>query len=261
VNDDVPQQPLAGAAHGADESADESARTERESVPAEAPREKPRRSLHDTSGPAIAATAALVLFSVFIGVFGPRIGNRQQVPAGVTLVELAEAMVSRSQPHFNQARIARVTEMTEQEFAQRVDEITENGVALPSLEAHKLEATSVQRVRLPGGRGGMAVVRSTRPGDPALAAVAILEDEDRLTVYDRYSRPIAMPKGEVFSIPESISNPPGVVEVYREGDFVVAVHAVSQAFAREIVAAMQSAGAAREAKRTFPTEPTPDRTP
>jgi len=231
------------------------------SVTEESPEQRPKRSLHDTSGPAIAATAALVLFSVFIGVFGPRIGNRQQLPAGVTLVELAEAMVSRSQPHFNQARIARVAEMTEQEFAQRVDEITEHGVALPSLEAHKLEATSVQRVRLPGGRGTMAVVRSTNPRDPQLAALAILEDEDRLTVYDRYSRPIAMPKGEVFTIPESISNPPGVVEVYREGDFVVAVHALSQPFAREILAAMQSAGAAREAKRTLSPEPTPSPAP
>lgn len=226
----------------------------RREAPREALAERPRRGLHDTSGPAIAATAALVLFSVFIGVFGPRIGNRQQAPAGVTLVELAEAVVSRSQPHFNQARVARVAEMTEQDFAARVEEIIAHGVALPSLEAHRLEATSVQRVRLPGGRGSLAVIRSTDPRDPQLAAVAIIEDEDRLTVYDRYSRPIAMPKGEVFSIPESLSNPPGVVEVYREGDFVIAVHAFSPEFAREIVAAMQSAGAARGSRSRRPTE-------
>lgn len=228
------------------------------------PSDRPRRALHDTSGPAIAATAALVLFSVFIGVFGPRIGNRQQVPAGVTLVELAEAVVSRSQPHFNHARVARVPEMTEQDFAARVEEITDRGIALPSLEAHRLEATVVQRVRLPGGRGGLAIVRSTDPSRRQLAAVAIIEDEDRLTVYDRYSRPIAMPKGEVFSIPESLSSPPGVVEVYREGDFVVAVHAESPEFAREIVAAMQSAAAARESRRTGAadsTEPAPDQSP
>ena len=226
--------------------------------------DRPRRTLHDTSGPAIAATAALVLFSVFIGVFGPRIGNRQQAPAGVTLVELAEAVVSRSQPHFNQARITRVPEMTDQDFAARVDEIIDHGVALPSLEAHRLEATAVQRVRLPGGRGGLAVLRSTDPRDPQLAAVAIIEDEDRLTVYDRYSRPVAMPRGEVFSIRESLSDPPGVVEVYREGDFVVAVHALSPDFAREIVAAMQFAAAARESRRTRAAEsgePAPEQSP
>jgi len=233
-------------------------------MPQDAPADRPRRGLHDTSGPAIAATAALVLFSVFIGVFGPRIGNRQQVPAGVTLVELAEAVVSRSQPHFNQARVTRVTEMTEQDFSSRVDEIIDHGVALPSLEAHRLEATSVQRVRLPGGRGGLAVIRSTDPRNPQLAAIAIIEDEDRLTVYDRYSRPVAMPKGEVFTVPESLSNPPGVVEVYREGDFVVAVHAISREFAREVVAAMQSAAAARESRRTGPQktdEPLPPQAP
>lgn len=237
---------------------------QQDAAPREESAERPRRGLHDTSGPAIAATAALVLFSVFIGVFGPRIGNRQQAPAGVTLVELAEAVVSRSQPHFNDARSPRTEQLTDQDFAARVEEILQYGVALPSLEAHRLAAIVVQRVRLPGGRGGLVVVRSTDPRNAQLAAVAIIEDEDRLTVYDRYSRPVAMPAGEVFSIPESLSNPPGVVEVYREGDFVIAVHAFSPEFAREIVSAMQSAGAARDSRRRRPTEtaePPPARQP
>lgn len=208
----------------------------------------PARSLRDTSGPAIAATAALVLFSVFIGVFGPRIGNRQQVPLGVTLVELAEAVVSRSQPQFVVARSPSATEMTEQDFEAQLDDLTGNGVALPSLEALRLAAVSVQRVRLPGGRGGLAVLRSTDPREPRLAAVAVIEDEGMVTVYDRFSRPVVMPKGEVFSITDSNSDPPSVVEVYREGEFIVAVHAMSREFARELISAMQVAGAARTAR-------------
>ena len=209
-------------------------------------RESARR---ETSGPAIAATVALVLFSVFIGVFGPRIGNRQQAPAGVTLVELAEAVVSRSQPHFNEARMSRVEEMSEQEFADRLDRITGNAVALPSLEGLRMEATSVQRVRLPGGAGGLVVLRGVRGADANLATIAFLADEDRYTVYDRYGRPIAMPRGEVFSVEDRLSVDPGTVEVFREGDYVVAVHAHSQELAREIVAAIQAAGARREANR------------
>jgi hypothetical protein len=206
----------------------------------------------DASGPAIAATAALVLFSVFIGVFGPRIGNRQQSPAGVTLVELAEAVVSRSQPHFDEARMLRIDGMSEQDFVDRFEQITEFGVALPSLEALEVEPTTVQRVLMPGGRGGFVVLRGLRDplvaGIPRVASVAVLEDEDRFTVYDRYGRPIAMPEGEVFSVEDRLSDRPGTVEVYRDGDHVVAVHAQSREFARRIVAALQQAAARRVAR-------------
>ena len=177
-------------------------------LPDRAPQPTVPRTARETSGPAIAATAALVLFSVFIGVFGPRIGNRQQSPSGVTLIELAEAVVARSQPHIVDARVARKDAMTEQEFDLRLDEITGSGVALPSLEALNLEPTSVQRVRLPGASGGFAVLRGRRGGAEALVTVALLEDEDRFTVYDRYGRPIPLPEGEVFSVEDRMSSPP-----------------------------------------------------
>ncbi len=213
---------------------------------------RPISGHRDASGPAIAATAALVLFSVFIGVFGPRIGNRAQAPAGVTLVELAEAVVSRSQPHFDEARMLRIEGMSEQDFVDRFEQITDYGVALPSLEALEVEPTTVQRVLMPGGRGGFVVLRGLRDpllaGVPRVASVAVLEDEDRFTVYDRYGRPIALPEGEVFSVEDRLSDRPGTVEVYRDGDHVVAVHAQSQEFARKIVAALQQAAARREAR-------------
>lgn len=211
------------------------------------------RTARETSGPAIAATAALVLFSVFIGVFGPRIGNRQQSPSGVTLIELAEAVVARSQPHIVDARVARKDAMTEQEFDLRLDEITGSGVALPSLEALNLEPTSVQRVRLPGASGGFAVLRGRRGGAEALVTVALLEDEDRFTVYDRYGRPIPLPEGEVFSVEDRMSSPPGTVEVYLDGGYVYAVYAKSLELARETVAALQTAAAKRaSAQATTP---------
>lgn len=213
---------------------------------------RPISGHRDASGPAIAATAALVLFSVFIGVFGPRIGNRAQAPAGVTLVELAEAVVSRSQPHFDEARMLRIEGMSEQDFVDRFEQITDYGVALPSLEALEVEPTTVQRVLMPGGRGGFVVLRGLRDpllaGVPRVASVAVLEDEDRFTVYDRYGRPIALPEGEVFSVEDRLSDRPGTVEVYRDGDHVVAVHAQSKEFARKIVAALQQAAARREAR-------------
>jgi hypothetical protein len=213
---------------------------------------RPISGHRDASGPALAATAALVLFSVFIGVFGPRIGNRAQAPAGVTLVELAEAVVSRSQPHFDEARMLRIEGMSEQDFVDRFEQITDYGVALPSLEALEVEPTTVQRVLMPGGRGGFVVLRGLRDpllaGVPRVASVAVLEDEDRFTVYDRYGRPIALPEGEVFSVEDRLSDRPGTVEVYRDGDHVVAVHAQSQEFARKIVAALQQAAARRESR-------------
>jgi hypothetical protein len=213
------------------------------------------RTIRDTSGPAIAATAALVLFAVFIGVFGPRIGNRSQVPVGVTLVELAEAVVSRSQPHFEQPNASVRAGLSEQDFAARIDGLTGSGVALPSLGTYQLEAMSVQPVRLPGGRGGLAMLRSTSPRSRQLAAVAIIEDEDRLTVFDRYSRPVAMPEGELFTVRESNLEDTAVTEIYRDGDFVVAVRAMSSEFARAVISAMQVAAAEREARKGRTDEP------
>ena len=208
----------------------------------------------DTSGPAIAATVALVLFSVFIGVFGPRLGNRPQSPAGVTLVELAEAVVSRSQAEFSELRPERSEgsmrdELSEDEFEQRLDRITDAAVALPSLDALGLEAMSVRRVRLPGGAGGFAVLRGRGVRTGALAALAVIEDEDRFTVYDRYGRPTAMPEGEIFSVQDRMSLPPGTVEVYREGGHVVAVYARSLEDARELVAAIRQAEVERRARQ------------
>jgi len=205
----------------------------------------------DTSGPAIAATVALVLFSVFIGVFGPRLGNRPQSPAGVTLVELAEAVVSRSQAEFSELRPERSEgsmrdELSEDEFEQRLDRITDAAVALPSLDALGLEAMSVRRVRLPGGAGGFAVLRGRGERTGALAALAVIEDEDRFTVFDRYGRPLALPSGEIFSIQDHSSADGGTTEVYRDGAHVFAVHAPTQELAREIVAAWQEAAAQRE---------------
>jgi hypothetical protein len=208
----------------------------------------------DTSGPAIAATVALVLFSVFIGVFGPRLGNRPQSPAGVTLVELAEAVVSRSQAEFGELRAERIEgtrtdELTDDEFAQRFDRITDAAVALPSLDALGLEALSVRRVRLPGGAGGFAVLRGRGGRTDAVASIAVIADEDRFTVYDRYGRPTAMPEGEIFSVPDRMSLPPGTVEMYREGGHVVAVYARNLEDARELLAAIRQAEVERRARR------------
>lgn len=210
------------------------------------------RGARDASAPAIAATVALVLFSVFIGVFGPRIGNRQQVPSGVTLVELAEAVVARSQPIFAEVELGRSEEMSEQEFDDRLDRITRSGVALPSFEELGMEGIAVQRVRLPGGSGALAVLRDAKHravwSPDAVATITMLEDEDRFTVYDRFSRPIALPVGEIFSVEDGSVARPGTVEVFRQGDFVIAVHAQSAELAGRLVAAIQSAGARRTAK-------------
>lgn len=241
-------------AYSASVSTDDTVPPDQEAAPeptpasGSAPVSNPRR---DASGPAIAAVAALVLFSVFIGVFGPRVGNRQQSPAGVTLIELAEAVVSRSQPHFSSVRMSRDDELTTEDFERRVDQIMDHAVAVPSLDPLRLAAMTVQRVRLPGGAGGLIVLKGIGKGrsPDTLCSVAMLEDEDRFTVFDRYGRPLAMPEGEVFTIQDQVGSTGGITEVYREGALVFAVHAPNQELAREIVAAWQDAAARRLATR------------
>lgn len=202
----------------------------------------PRR---DASGPAIAATAALVLFSVFIGVFGPRLGNRQQSPAGVTLVELAEAVITRTHPQWTGEIFTRSEEMSDEQCESELDRITGSGVKLPSLESLDFVAVSVQRVRLPGGSGALVKLNGIKRNRGDVAAIAVVLDEDRFTVYDRYSRPVALPKGEVFSVEDRLTGADGTVEVFRQGDFVIAVAARTRETALELVAAIQAAHAER----------------
>ncbi|MFM1803515.1 MAG: hypothetical protein RL136_394 [Planctomycetota bacterium] len=215
----------------------------------QAPATEGRRARGDASGPAIAATVALVMFSVFIGVFGPKLGNRQQSPSGVTLIEFADALRARSQAHMAEGHGGRAAALSDEEFAARIDEITDSAVALPPLGELGLEPTAVQRVRLPGGTGGLLVLRGSNRANPLPLTVAIVADEDRFTVYDRFSRPVALPEGEIFSIAETGQGVPGAVEIYRDGGFVFAVHGFDPERSREVVAAMRVANAELRASR------------
>lgn len=208
-------------------------------------RDEGASSRRDASGPAIAATAALVLFSVFIGVFGPRLGNRQQSPAGVTLVELAEAVVTRTQPQWTGEIFSRSEEISDEQCESELDRITASGVPLPSLESLDFAAVSVQRVRLPGGSGALVKLNGIKRNRGDVAAIAVVLDEDRFTVYDRYSRPVALPRGEVFSVEDRLTGADGTVEVFRQGEFVIAVVARTRETALELVAALQAAHAER----------------
>jgi len=201
----------------------------------------------DTNGLAIAATVALVLFSVFIGVFGPRIGNRQQLPAGVTLVELAEAITSRSRSYADRDASGRGAVLDEAEFGERLDVLTGRSVPLPSFDDLKMRPSSLNRVKLPGGSGGFAVFHKDTDTKEFVASIAVLTDEDRFTVFDRFGRPIALPEGEVFSIDDPHGVPPGTVEVFRRGDLVFAVHARSADQANALASLLQYAAARRPA--------------
>ena len=229
-----------------DESSCDPQGEQREPAPTAVEHDEQRGS-RDTSGLAIAATVALVLFSVFIGVFGPRIGNRQQIPAGVTLVELAEAITSRSHSYSMRDATSHREELTEVEFGERLDKFAGQPVPLPSFDDLRMEPTSLNRVKLPGGSGGLAVFRTQDDPKEFAASIAVLADEDRFTVFDKYGRPIALPEGEVFSIDDPQGVSPGTVEVFRFGDLVFAVHARSAARASSLAAQLQYAAARRAA--------------
>jgi hypothetical protein len=201
----------------------------------------------DTNGLAIAATVALVLFSVFIGVFGPRIGNRQQLPAGVTLVELAEAITSRSRTYADRDASGRGAVLNEAEFGERLDVLTGRSVPLPSFDDLKMRPSSLNRVKLPGASGGFAVFHTDTGTKDFVASIAVLTDEDRFTVFDRFGRPIALPEGEVFAVDDPHGVPPGTVDVFRRGDLVFAVHARTADQANALASLLQYAAARRPA--------------
>ncbi len=236
-----------------------------------------RPSSPPTSGPAIAATAALVLFSVFIGVYGPRLGNRQQIPAGTTLPELAAALQpkhtlrvveTRSQgtnlPWARPERSATIPDDPSTRDAESIDtqaaagaEMVGSPLVLPKLGAYRVRWEGPDRVRMPGGAGALYFLTaqrvSDRRGESLHASLLILEDEDRFTVFDRFARPQPMPEGEVFSVATTNASAgtggggAGLVYTFRAGNLVFAVQSTDEGLAEDLVAELEL-GAAQAAR-------------
>ncbi|MFZ9880032.1 MAG: hypothetical protein ACO3QC_01340 [Phycisphaerales bacterium] len=224
--------------------------------PTTAPARADRRP--QVSGPAVAATIALVLFSVFIGVFGPRLGNRQQLPAGTTLSELADAVSARHAQRVVQAvPTGAEPAFGRDEIARELEEVLGTAVAVPAVPDEgpaQIRWIGTDRVRLPGGSGVLAFLEAQRAGRRLFASVIVLRDEDRYTVFDAFGRPRPLPTGELFSVHmpggTDSGDPDGLVQIYREGDLVFAVQSTSPDLAAEIGARFRAAAA--EATRTVP---------
>lgn len=208
----------------------------------------------DTSAPAIAATIALVAFSIFIGVVGPRLGNRQPLPPGTTLVELADAMTVRhsesvvgaihatDEPPFERAEI-------EREFAR----ILGREVAVPDLriglEPMRFQWAGIRGVRLPGASGACAFARFRGDDGPDFASVAVLRDRGDFIVFDPHGRPIPLPEGEVFSVAVEGREFGSTVLAYREGELVFALQADSAAALERFAARFRAAAVERSLER------------
>ncbi len=224
-----------------------------------------------TSAPAIAATVALVLFSVFIGLYGPRLGNRQQLPGGTTLVELAAAIEPRHAQRMIAAlqqgmdgiarlRRARGSGELAEDARAKLDEARQTAeeqvvrmtglpIVLPDLANAQVLWNEPERVRLPGAAGALAfcTVLSNARGTALEehATVLFLMDEDRYTVFDAFGRPRPMPEGEVFSVvtqsSASEASPAGnAIRFFRNGALIVAVQASEPKLADEIVLLLEA---------------------
>ncbi|MFM7259159.1 MAG: hypothetical protein ACKO3W_01005 [bacterium] len=234
------------------------------------------RPIHrQTSAPAIAATVALVMFSVFIGLYGPRLGNRQQLPGGTTLVELATAI----EPRHAQRMIGMLdagmgdvgllrraggsgalaedarTELVERRnlAEEKVADILGVPITLPEPPGRRVLWVEPEQVRLPGAGGALVsciVLPENSPRAPEqYATILLLADEDRYTVFDPYGRPRPMPEGEVFSVVThartdlgmdgAVGSAENTIRFVRCGELVVAVQASGPELAGAMVALLE----------------------
>lgn len=217
------------------------------------------RNSSDASVPAIVATVALVVFSVFIGVYGPRLGNRQQMPGGTTLVELAGFLSAK---HTNEAigtiELLRDEPADAATIMREAADVLGRPVTLPVLRGRNITWLRLARVRAPGGAGIQVLLRIGPRVNADYASIFILRDEDRFTVFDAYGRPRAMPEGEMFSVGVSGEFPGAVVHLFRADDLVYGVESSDRDAADELIAEMQSI-VAKEGRSTesAPREPNP----
>lgn len=225
-----------------------------------------RPPARDASLPAIAATVALVLFSVFIGVYGPRLGNRQQLPGGTTLVELAGAIEPRhAQRVFQAHALSDAPAFGPSEIEAELAAIVGRTIAAPSLADYELRWLAIDRVRLPGASGAIVFCAAERRGSTAgrrsFVSLLVLRDEDRFTVFDHHGRPVAMPEGEVFSVALRSTADDASLSAFRAGDLVFAVQSSDRDLSAEFVAALELAAARAEAGPEADALPIPDSGP
>jgi hypothetical protein len=212
------------------------------------------------------------MFSVFIGLYGPRLGNRQQLPGGTTLVELAAAieprhaqrvvgvlqegtsgiaLLRRARGSDTLAEDARAElERGRLRAEEAVDRILGTTIELPVPADARVLWGEPERVRLPGA-GGVLISCTVLPDARARglerhATILLLQDEDRFTVFDSYGRPRPMPEGEVFSVvtrlpvdPETADLGSGGLRVFRCGEMVVAVQASDAALTAEMITLLE----------------------
>jgi hypothetical protein len=200
-----------------------------------------RRRSSDASVPAIVATVALVVFAIFIGVYGPRIGNRQQMPGGTTLLELASALGSR---HANEVvgalQLFRDEPIGRDAVLRDMRAILGQVVGLPELAESDVAWLRATSIRGPGAGGAQVFLRLGTGFSAEYASIFLLIDEDRFTVFDGYGRPLAMPEGEVFAIPLSGDSADALLYLFRTGDIICGVQASRVETSDLLVARMQS---------------------
>jgi hypothetical protein len=200
--------------------------------------EHPRPS--DASVPAIVATVALVIFSIFIGVYGPRLGNRQQMPGGTTLVELAGALSAKhSTEALGTIELLRDEPREAAAIEREAAELLGQAIELPELPSRSVSWLRLTRIRVPGAAGVQVLLRIGPRFNADFASVFILRDEDRFTVFDAYGRPRAMPEGEMFSVGVSGEASGSVVHIFRAGDLVYGTESTNREVADELIAELQ----------------------
>lgn len=203
----------------------------------------------DASVPAIVATVALVVFSIFIGVYGPRLGNRQQVPGGTTLVELAGALSAKhSQEALGTIELLRDDPADVAALERDASDVLGVSVTLPRLPGRSVTWLRMTRIRVPGAAGVQVLLRIGPRFNAEFASIFILRDEDRFTVFDGYGRPRALPEGEMFSVAVAGEVSGSVVNVFRADDLVYSVQSTDPEIAGELIARLQSIAAGEGAK-------------
>jgi hypothetical protein len=244
----------------ADPVADLAAEPTAASIPERAEQRSQAPRSPDASVPAIVATVALVVFSIFIGVYGPRLGNRQQVPGGTTLAELAGALSAKhSQEALGTIELLRDDPSDVAVLERDASNMLGVSVKLPTLPGRSVTWLRMTRIRVPGAAGVQVLLRIGPRFNADFASIFILRDEDRFTVFDIHGRPRALPEGEMFSVAVAGEVSGSVVNVFRTEDVVYSVQSGDREVAAELIAGLQSIAAARSPSEG-PTE-APSRTP
>lgn len=175
-------------------------------------RDEPRRAAHRKrdarwSGIPLAASLALVAFSVLFGIYGPRVVDRTTAPLGIPAWELGNAAIERHHERAVGAMHGQGAAITDLGAAEQdIADLLGVAVRLPGEREFPWTIHAPRPITLPGSAKAVQVFfsRPSGVGDHREGlSLVLVPDHEQYVVFSPFGRPLLLPPGDIYPVDPS----------------------------------------------------------